>query len=390
MSKAATRNPWIDYLRSFLTILVVAHHASLAYTTFAVFDKDTYIYSTSPVVDSAKSISMDIFAAFNDIFFMSLMFFISGLFVYNGIIKNGNRLYILSRVKRLGIPFLFAVTLIIPFAYIPSYLLANGNNKSIGAFISDYLFHQQWPVGPPWFIWLLLVFNVIAVLIPARYYVKTGNSISGIIRKPPAFFLITFAALALALIPLSLWVGQYTWTGIGPFDFQLNRLILYFLFFISGTCLGSCNWENILFDNNKLISKSWLFWAVIATLCFVMVELFTYYGFNYVRTGTLNIGTAWFIFDFFFVFSCLTSCLAFLAFFRKKMRSPVKVWTNFSSNAFGIYLLHYLPVTWLQYALLKCILPASLKFLIVFTLSLLVSWLIIHLIRKFRIVNQII
>ena len=318
------------------------------------------------------------------------MFFISGLFVYNGIIKKGNRRYLIDRFKRLGIPFLFAVTLVIPFAYIPSYLLANDNTISIGGFIRDYLFHQQWPVGPPWFIWLLLVFNVIAVLIPTRYYVKIADSISGIIRKPLIFFLIVFVTLALAFIPLSLWVGQYKWTGIGPFDFQLNRLVLYFIFFISGTCLGSCNWENILFNNDKLLSRSWLFWAGTAALCFVMVELFTYYGFSYVRTGTLNIWTAWFIFDFFFVSSCLTSSLAFLSFFRKKMRSRVKVWTNFSSNAFGIYLLHYVLVTWTQYLLLKWILPASLKFLIVFMVSLLVSWLIIHLIRRFRIVNQII
>ena len=33
------RTLWIDYLRSFITVLVVAHHSSLAYTTFASFDK---------------------------------------------------------------------------------------------------------------------------------------------------------------------------------------------------------------------------------------------------------------------------------------------------------------------------------------------------------------
>jgi glucans biosynthesis protein C len=37
------RNLWIDYLRSALTVLVVAHHSSLAYTTFAHFDTKTYI-----------------------------------------------------------------------------------------------------------------------------------------------------------------------------------------------------------------------------------------------------------------------------------------------------------------------------------------------------------
>jgi glucans biosynthesis protein C len=81
MSKIANRNNWLDYLRSFLTVLVVAHHSSLAYTTFAHFNKDAYILSTHPVVDTVRSKGLDIFEDFNDIFFMSLLFLISGLFV---------------------------------------------------------------------------------------------------------------------------------------------------------------------------------------------------------------------------------------------------------------------------------------------------------------------
>src|SRR5262244_517376 len=74
MNKAIIRTSWIDNLRSFLTVLVVAHHSSLAYTTFAKFDKTNYMSSTAPVVDNSRWIVMDIFAGFNDIFFMSLMF----------------------------------------------------------------------------------------------------------------------------------------------------------------------------------------------------------------------------------------------------------------------------------------------------------------------------
>jgi len=51
---ATNRNLWIDYLRSALTVLLVAHHASLAYTTFAHFDTKTYINSSNPIVDNSK------------------------------------------------------------------------------------------------------------------------------------------------------------------------------------------------------------------------------------------------------------------------------------------------------------------------------------------------
>ncbi|MDD3915385.1 MAG: hypothetical protein PHF76_12155 [Bacteroidales bacterium] len=74
------RNIWIDYLRSFLTVLVVTHHSTLAYTTFASFDKEVYIKSTHPIVDVERWIGLDIFVSFNDIFFMSLMFLIGVYF----------------------------------------------------------------------------------------------------------------------------------------------------------------------------------------------------------------------------------------------------------------------------------------------------------------------
>lgn len=71
----SNRDIWLDYLRSFLTVLVVAHHSSLVYTTFAIFDRNAYVNSTNPVVDAKRWIGLDIFENFNDIFFMSLMFF---------------------------------------------------------------------------------------------------------------------------------------------------------------------------------------------------------------------------------------------------------------------------------------------------------------------------
>src|SRR5277367_3325190 len=80
MDKKTDRAIWLDYLRAFITVLVVAHHSSLAYTTFASFNKLAYNASTHPIVDTARAFSLDIFEDFNDVFFMALMFLISGIF----------------------------------------------------------------------------------------------------------------------------------------------------------------------------------------------------------------------------------------------------------------------------------------------------------------------
>ncbi len=320
--------------------MVVAHHASLAYTTFAYFDKATYINSTSPVVDNARWIGFDIFENFNDIFFMSLMFLISGLFVYKGMIKKETKSFLFDRVKRLGLPFIIAVTFIIPLAYMPSFYLAT-HQTNIFLFIQDYIVHQQWPVGPPWFIWLLLLFNIIAAIIPLKFYTTISVIITKLTQKPFVFLAAVFTVVCIAFIPVSLAIGQYTWTGFGPFDFQVNRFFLYLIFFIFGVCLGCGNWENYMFTNNKLLNKKWWFWALLCLISYLIIEWLTFFAPAFINPYVANSKTAWLIFDLFFVASCISSSFAFIAFFKSQVNTQHAIWNNLSANAYGIYLIHY-------------------------------------------------
>ena len=89
LRQSAGRVLWVDYLRSFITVLVVAHHSTLAYTTFARFNPHAYILSTHPIIDSKRWVGLDIFENFNDVFFMALMFLIGGFFVVKGLKKKG-------------------------------------------------------------------------------------------------------------------------------------------------------------------------------------------------------------------------------------------------------------------------------------------------------------
>ena len=77
----------MGYLRAFLTLPVVAHHAALAYHPFApplpasLLDQPR-IWTAFPVVDPARWNGFAWLVSFNDVFFMALMFFISGVFVW--------------------------------------------------------------------------------------------------------------------------------------------------------------------------------------------------------------------------------------------------------------------------------------------------------------------
>jgi surface polysaccharide O-acyltransferase-like enzyme len=386
---SASREVWLDYLRSFVTLLVVAHHAALAYPTFAYFNPDSYIYSTAPVVDASRWIGMDRLIGFNDLFFMALMFLISGLFVHRSLERKGIKAFLADRLIRLGIPFLVAELLLIPLAYLPSFFLATPHHST---FVMDYLFNQQWPVGPPWFIWLLLVFDGVAVLIFARrrsFFPRLGSWLAGVSKRPILFCMTLYGLVALSLIPLSLWVGQYKWVGIGPFDFQLNRFFFYLLFYLLGVGLGSVDWQQYLFRQGRLLGQDWSVWLLFSLLAYGLFVLVSGWGAGWVKQGKLNSLEGYFFYDLAFVISCMASIGACLSFFKQRMTRPNPVWSDLSANAYGIFVVHYGFVTWLQFGLLGVEMPVVVKCMLVFTGALLLSWLTSRIARRSTIVARV-
>ncbi|MFD2934449.1 acyltransferase family protein [Spirosoma flavum] len=392
MKTGNARSVWLDYLRAFVTLLVIAHHSALAYPTFAHFDPTHYIWSTAPIVDDSRWSGMDTFIGFNDLFFMPLMFLISGLFVYQGLGKKGIKAYLTNRFIRLGIPFLIAEVLLIPVAYMPSFYQATHSTHFV-PFVNDYVSTQQWPVGPPWFIWLLLAFDSVAVIIFSRqpsFFPAVGNWLANLSKHPMRLSAVIYGLVALSLIPLSLWVGQYTWVGRwGPFDFQLNRLLFYLFFFLLGSCLGATDWQNHLFRQGKLFGKDWLFWLGLSLVCYIVVINISSFGANQVKQGKLSPTEGYFLYDLVFVASCLASMSACLSFFKQKISKPMSGWGSLSANAYGIYVVHYGFVTWLQFAFLGVNLPVIVKFIFVFSGTLSLSWLSSRLARRSSLIAQI-
>ncbi|WP_460995245.1 acyltransferase family protein [Spirosoma harenae] len=392
METGSHRSIWLDYLRSFVTLLVVAHHAALAYSTFAYFDPGHYIYSTAPIVDTSRWVGMDRLIGFNDLFFMPLMFLISGLFVYRGLRKKGPKAYLRDRAIRLGIPFIMAELIIIPLAYVPSFYIATHSIDPI-RFLTDYIVNQGWPVGPPWFLWLLLVFDALAVLffrLTPSFFQISGQKLAVFSKRPLMFEVIIYCLTAFSLIPLSLWVGQYTWIGNwGPFDFQLNRILFYLLFFFLGTCLGSTDWQAFLFQNGKLFNRHWRIWVLLSLGCYWLVLFVAGLGEDLVKQGKLTSLEGYFLYDLAFIASCLASMGACLSIFKQTVVQKNAFWSNAAVNAYGIYIVHYPVVTWFQFALLSVDLPVIVKFLFVFFGAISASWLISSLARRSSFATQI-
>jgi glucans biosynthesis protein C len=379
---------WVDYLRSFITVLVVAHHSTLAYTTFARFNPQAYILSTHPIIDNKRWIGLDIFENFNDVFFMALMFLIGGIFVTAGLQKKGAALFIRDRFYRLFLPFVVAVSFLMPLAYYPAYLNEHPEGR-IGSFLRDFVFVEGWPPGPPWFIWVLFLFNFILALLskPAISLItKAGNKLQICKDSPFRIVCLFYSVVWLLYVPASWLFGAYSWKSFGPFAFQESRLLLYFGFFIFGSILGASNLSKGLFSADSGFMKKWPVWLAACILFYLTLLGLEELG----REGFGKKLGEWpskIIYGSIYAGSTCFSCLAFLTIFRKFVTRSSRIRDSLCENAYCIYLVHYIFVIWSQYELLNMEIPALIKFLLTFIFSMLMSWLLSILLRKIPVVK---
>ena len=390
MGKTTDRAFWLDYLRAFITVLVVAHHSSLAYTTFASFNKAAYNASTHPIVDTVRSMSLDIFEDFNDVFFMALMFLISGIFVLPALARKGARTFVRDRFFRLFIPFLIAVTLLMPLAYLCSWHLAHGN-YDLHAFLIDYITVEHWPAGPPWFIGILFLFNLIVAAGYRRWRHNLDTASSGLAAlagKPIRVWIGWWLLTCCLYLPLVLLFGASAWIGLGPFAIQLSRILLYFGYFVLGMLLGAAGTGNGLLDERSAFMQKAPLWALLCVLAYSGLGLVGPPIAALAGNGRISEIQARLLYRSVWALSCTASSIAFLAVFRRRVHRARKIWDSLAANAYGIYLVHYIFVLWCQFLLLPAALPALVKFLLTFITALFLSWLLTARARKIGFIRK--
>lgn len=374
-----SRNVPLGYLRMFLTLLVVAHHAVLAYHPYAPppptkLDGQSLIWGAYPVVDSAKWPGIDLFVGFNDTFFMSLLFLISGVFAWSSLAKKGARSFLRDRFTRLGLAFVGCAALLAPLAYVPTWL----QTPRTTSFVRQWLELGSWPSGPAWFLWVLLLFVCVLAALP-----RFGGKLGRLGERPAVFFLALLGISALAYLPMAAAFSPVEWVKAGPFFVQISRLAHYGAYFLIGAALGAYGAERGLFARDGKLARRWPLWALASLLAFAFaIAMFL------VIISTLSKGGPGPILgalgNFAFVLSCAASSLAFIAVFVRFAQKSNVVADSLSANAFGIYLVHYVCVSWLQLAMLRAPLPGAAKGAIVTVAAILVSCTATALVRRIR------
>ena len=380
-----TYNISIGYLRAFITLLVVAHHAMLAYHSFAPappasLTAEPRLWQAFPVVDAQRSVLFTALVSFNDIFFMALMFFLSGMFVWDSLRRKGTAKFLRDRALRLGAPFLVAAAVIAPLAYYPTYVQSQAVGGEHG-FWRQWLTLGNWPAGPAWFVWVLLAFDAIAALllmVVPNWGALLGRLTSSAERRPIAFFGLLLLLSAAAYVPLAVIFNPFRWSAWGPFTFQTSRGLHYLVYFLVGAGVGAYGLDRGLLAREGKLARRWWLWCVAALLAFGIA---TAIG---LAALTAHLGSrSWEVAgDSTFVLSCAVSSLAFLALFVRFAYKRGPIWDSLAANAYGIYLIHYAFVSWLQLSLLKFHLPALVKGSLVTMAAVLLSWGVTATLRR--------
>lgn len=187
---------------------------------------------------------------------MPLMFLISGLFCVPALQRKGVTRFLTDRLRRLFIPFLIAEIILMEIAYYPAWLLS-GHSTDIAGYLRDFFTVEAWPAGPPWFIWVLFLFNIIVALLYRPVLLPLSGWFARIHIRPAVFALFFLLFTQLLYVPAALLFGSYAWTGFGPFDFQECRMLLYLGYFLTGAVIGVTRLDQDLFSRKKILVKGW-------------------------------------------------------------------------------------------------------------------------------------
>jgi glucan biosynthesis protein C len=371
----------LSNLRAIVIIIVVAFHSSLAYLIWAPnptagFDQIPYSWQAFPIVDVHRWIVLDVFCAWQDVSLMALMFLLSGLLTVGSLLRKKTVTYLSDRLWRIGLPFVLAIVFLSPLSFYPAYLVRTSDPSIIG-FWKQWNALPVWPAGPQWFLWLLLVFNAMAAVLYSIYptYVDRLRRLATWLSERP-FRLFTFLVIvsSAAYVPLALTFSPWDWTALGPFSWQICRPALYLVYFFCGVCLGSIGLDRGCLARDGVLARHWAALLIAALMTFGVWAGFTSLAFpDWNKAAPLvKLGAS-----LAFPLACTSGGLFLLAFFQR-FAATWRAWAldSLSANAYSIYLLHYVFVVWLQFALLRVELFAGGKAIVVLTIALAVSWAI--------------
>ena len=369
-----TRMIFLDNLRTFLILLVVVLHSGLVY--------ESVLENSWIVIDPVKNNSIGLIRMYLDLFVMFSIFFISGYFIPFSIKSKSAWGFIKSKFNRILLPWIIAVFTLIP-AYKFIFLYSRGleQERLISYFHffartgSDLSFFANNPTQNwLWFLPVLFIFQILYLgLSKTRFLsfnisLKTGGFVT--------FILSVIYCMIISGLNLRGWYHSLL------LDFQIERLLIYFMAFLLGSL---CNKLNV-FDwpkNRKHYTIANIVMSLSITV-FTVVALNLF--FNIIDPTRNFFFISEFVDRIIYYGSSLLVMLSILYVliyvFRFSFNKANSLLTQLNRSSYSVYIIHIIVMGVIALVLLKVQIPAMLKFLILSITTFTISNMLIYSYQK--------
>ena len=240
---------------------------------------------------------------------------------------------------------------------------------------------------------MLLALGAIAALLWAaapQVIEALGQLIFALPDRPMTTFVAFLIFSIIVYLPMRLIFGDSSWLEPGhyPLPIQASRILLYAGYFFTGVGVGTVNLRTGMLAEDGALAKRWTVWLAFAFAFYGAILLLVYAHHNWL--ADFNSPPVWWQAAYGLAFAMFSAAMTFTApaVFLRFARSSFWLLDAVRPSAYGIYLLHFIFLIWLQYIGYDPAFPVFVKFAIVFTGTLSMSWALTVLLRRIPIVAR--
>lgn len=354
---------YIDWLRVLVVLALIPFHASLTYLRYGI------VYIKEPVSGLAALPFLIIEVPLGD-FFMTLMFFVSGVASFYSFKNRGAGIYIGERAQKLMFSFGLGYFLLCP---VMSYIQAiyEGFHGGFISFLPHFFWYDPFHYhgyGHLWFLLYLFVFSLICVPLFRRWQRQRNESRIGRIGAflsqgnrllLPISFIILLELYLRPLYHPDAFIIVGDWANV----------TVYLSLFIFGYVYAAD--ARIQRKVNEYFKPSMVFGALsLATLYYVNINSQMFYS------DAAHLTSLWVLAKG--VYEC-AGIIFLLNFGRLYLNRKSRVLGYLNRESFKIYVFHYLPVNFFTWLFMDFEAHIFVKFLLVVVLSYLTVFFICEL-----------
>lgn len=357
---------YLDNLRIYLTILVIFHHAALAYGgagDWGVRD---------PAVDDISPIFLTFFNGLNQSYFMSAFFLLAGYFTPRSLERKGSKRFLIDRLIRLGIPIAIYTTIIV-----------NINGYILDVYANGIPYHRriEYDPGHLWFLQALFIFAVIYAIFRAladRYATKKSIQLYRDTFPPNAILFLCIAILAILTFTVRLVFPGGVWF----LRVQPGHFVHYIFSFYVGVLAYRGDWFRRL--SNAQARRWGIISLVVIPLSFVLMGVHLLLGGSLESIDVFAGGLHWQAFGYavWETFLLIGIIVFLLYFFRERLNQAGPIARSMAVNVYTVYIIHQTILYALNILLLSTNIPTIVKFFVASLIAVPLCFLLSIFIRR--------